>query len=71
MQSRVISALIARAGSALVIVWLRLSIYFRIFVSLGQFCLNVPPNSMNSLYIIDCIAAYKAIYTYILIYKSI
>lgn len=71
MQSRVISALIARAGSALVIVWLRLSIYFRIFVSLGQFCLNVSPNSMNSLYIIDCIAAYKAIYTYILIYKSI
>ena len=33
--------------------------------------LNVPPNSMNSLYIIDCIAAYKAIYTYILIYKYI
>ena len=33
--------------------------------------LNVSPNSMNSLYIIDCIAAYKAIYTYILVYKSI
>ena len=32
---------------------------------------NTPPNSMNSLYIIDCIAAYKAIYTYILVYKSI
>ena len=33
--------------------------------------LNVSPNSMNSLYIIDCIAAYKDIYTYILVYKSI
>ena len=31
--------------------------------------LNVPLNSMNSLYIIDCIAAYTAIY--ILVYKSI
>lgn len=35
LQSRAIAAFIARAGSALVIVWLRLSIYFHIFVSLG------------------------------------
>ena len=33
--------------------------------------LNVSPKSMISLYIIDCIAAYKAIYTYKLVYKSI